>query len=63
MPKCLPSLMHHFRVQSMYQSQQLESGRCMITIENQLHIFEYFYNKMIYMENFCLGFVKVLPTH
>ena len=42
---------------------QLESRRSStITIENQLHFYEYFYNKMTYMKNVCLGFVKVLST-
>ena len=46
-----------------------EFSRCIshsteiITIENQLHFFKYFYNKIIYMKNFCLGFVKVLSIH
>ena len=44
-------------------SRQLESRRSTITIENQLHFFDYFYNKIIHMENFWLGFVKVLSTH
>ena len=42
---------------------QMESCRYTITIENQLYFFEYFYNKIIYMKNFCLGFVKVISTH
>ena len=42
---------------------QLESRRSTITIANQtLHYFEYFYNKMTYMKNICLDFVKVLST-
>ena len=52
------SFMHHFTVHTW-----LESRRSTITIENQLHFFEYFYNKIIYMKNFCLGFVKALSTH
>ena len=32
-------------------------------IENQLCLFEYFYDKIIYMNIFCLGFVKVLSTY
>ena len=27
------------------------------------YLFDYFYNKIIYMENFWLGFVKVPSTH
>ena len=45
-----------------HSSRQLESCRSTITIENQLHFFDYFYSKIIYMENFWFGFVKVLST-
>ena len=60
---CLASCITSEFSRCISHSRQLESRRSTITIENQLYFFDYFYNKIIYMENFWLGFVKVLSTH
>ena len=60
---CITSVdVHHTDTVSVTQ---LESPAQVstITIENQLHFFEYFDDKLIYMKNFRLDFVKVLSTH
>ena len=60
---CITSVdVHHTDTVSVTQ---LESPAQVstITIENQLHFFEYFDDKLIYMKNFHLDFVKVLSTH
>ena len=58
--KCLPSFMHNFSRCPSYQALNwIFAGRSTITIENQLHFFQYFDDKIIYMKNFHLGFLKV----
>ena len=62
--------MHHFSRCPSYKycishsTAELESPAQVSTImiEHQLHFFEYFDDKLIYMKNFHLDFVKVLST-
>ena len=60
---CITSVdVHHTDTASVTQVES-PAQVSTIMIENQLHFFEYFDDKLSYMKNFHLNFVKVLSTH
>ena len=60
---CITSVnVHHTDTVSVTKLESLVQVST-IMIQNQLHFFKYFDDKLIYMKNFLSDFVKVLSTH